>query len=145
MRTPCESDFSENFEQINFDRETHINLHYNKTESIEKRFKTWWTCFATFIVDHPFDMLDMDQLTTTHLYKIIGNQPSMAFYSETKNILMMGQEEGLFKLENISLINQFVRVAITNVVKTNIAAGKTPTKAQIDWVVNACWDGVIAR
>jgi hypothetical protein len=66
----------------------------------------------------------------------------MAFYSETRRILIKAQEEGLVKPQNISLMNQFVRVAITNVVKINIAGGKNLSEEEIRWVVDACWDGI---
>jgi len=140
-----EAEFSENFDQINYEMEAHVNDRYTQTEGVEIRFKTWWIAFTHFIVARPFDLLYMDQVTSTHLYPKVGSQPSMAFYGETRNILKAGQDEGIIKMENISLINQFVRTSVTNVVKINIAAGKTLTDSQINWLVDACWDGIKSR
>ena len=81
-----EAEFSENFDQINYEMEAHVNDRYTQTEGVEIRFKTWWIAFTHFIVARPFDLLYMDQVTSTHLYPKVGSQPSMAFYGETRNI-----------------------------------------------------------
>ncbi|HPI10852.1 MAG TPA: hypothetical protein PLK63_07425 [Catalimonadaceae bacterium] len=135
-------DFGPNFDQINYDMRDFVAGQYQENAPSEIRFKTWWTAFGTFCTQRPLDMLYMDQLTSTHMYPQVGSQPSMSFYMETRRILIKAQEEGLVKQQNISLMNQFVRVAVTNVVKINIAGGKTLTDEEIRWVVDACWDGI---
>lgn len=135
-------DVGPQFDQINQEIAAFIADRYPANESIETRFKSWWTGFASFCVQRPLDMIFMDQVTSNHLYPQIGNIPSQAFYGETRKIIMEGQESGLIKETNPSLINQFVRVAITNVVKINVAAGKTLEPEQISWIVEACWDGI---
>jgi hypothetical protein len=130
------------FDQINHEMAAFIAERYPTKGSIESRFKSWWLGFATFCVQRPLDMIFMDQVTSNHLYPQIGSIPSQAFYGETRKIIMEGQESGLIKATNPSLINQFVRVAITNVVKINVAAGKSLESSQIEWIVDACWDGI---
>lgn len=137
-----DQEFDQNFDQINYDMRDFVAARYLENASPEIRFKSWWTAFGTFCTLRPLDILYMDQLTSTHLYPKVGAQPSMAFYMEARRILMKGQEEGVVKPQSISLMNQFVRVAVTNVVKINIAGGKTLTEDEIKWVVDACWDGI---
>jgi hypothetical protein len=84
----------------------------------------------------------MDEITNSHLYSKMGQQPSTAYYFETRNILKQGMEEGLIKEADPSWINQFVRSALTNVVKINLANGKKVPESQIDWMVEACWNAI---
>lgn len=137
-------DVGPHFDQINFEIAAFIADRYAQSASVEERFKSWWKSFASFCVQRPLDMIFMDQVTSNHLYPQIGNIPSQQFYSETRRILQNGIELGLVKNAPLSLINQFVRVSITNVIKINVAAGKTLDEDQIDWLINACWDGIKA-
>ena len=140
--TLSDLEFGSQFDQINQDMASFIASRYKKSADIETRFKIWWLSFATFCVERPFDMIYMDQVSTTHLYPKIGTLPSTAFYAETRAIIKEGQESGKIKLNEISLINQFVRLSLTNVIKTNLSAGKTLNQDQVLWIIDACWDGI---
>ena len=137
-----ETEFDAMFDQINFSLARFIEDRYNPEAAVKERFITWWTSFATHCIKRPFDFSYMDQLATSHLYHKFGEQPSTAFYGETRSIIMQGQADGIIKEGNISQIIQFIRCAITAVIKTHISSGKTLSTEHINWMIQTCWDGI---
>ena len=137
-----DSEFDEMFDQINYGIAAFIDEKYNPEDSVKDRFYSWWIAFATYANNKPFDFTYMDQLATSHLYPKIGLQASTAFYSESRKIVETGQNEGVIKDENISNIIQFIRCAISSVIKTHISTGKSMSDTHIFWIVETCWNGI---
>jgi hypothetical protein len=140
-----EHEFGAQFDQINYAITDFIASRYNPEAPVKERFISWWYAFGLYSSKHPMDLIFMEQLTSTHLYPFIGLQESTAYYEECKRIIKAGQDEGLIKPTQISLINQFVRCSITALIKLNIASGKTLTEEQLLWVVESCWDGIATK
>jgi hypothetical protein len=133
------------FITINLENAAYIRERYQANGNPEIRFKTWWMAFAGFYNERPFDLIYMDQISNSELYEIVGRDPSSAFYSETRKILEDGQREGVIKPLELSLLNQFVRNAIVNVMKLNVSKGISLSQPQIDNLVSMCWDAVSIR
>ena len=133
------------FITINLENAAYIRERYQAEGKPEIRFKSWWLAFANFFMNRPFDLIYMDQISNSELYEIVGQDPSSAFYSETRKILEDGQKEGTIKPLELSLLNQFVRNAILNVMKLNISKGVSLSQAQIENLVTMCWDAVSVR
>lgn len=137
-----EPQFGPQFDQINLSTAEFIDSHYNPHAGVKERFFTWWSCFAEYANHNPFDLMYMEQLANSNLYAQFGQQESTRFYSETRNIIRDGQELGIIKDLPPSLINQFVRNALVNVIKINVISGKPLDRAQIETLVLCCWDGI---
>jgi hypothetical protein len=137
-----ESEFSSLFHQINYEIEAFIQKNYLVNCSVKERFLSWWLSFARFSNERPFDLIYMDELTSSHLYPKMGKEASTSYYMERRAIYQKGIEEGLIQNINLSWINQFVRSAITNVIKVNIAQGGKTEDEQLIWMVEACWNGI---
>ena len=137
-----EAEFGPMFNQINESLTTFIDEQYNPETSVKDRFFTWWTLFATFAITRPFDFSYMEQMATSHLYQKFGEQASTAYYAETRAIISKGQEEGSIIEGSISHINQFVRCAITSVIKTHISSGNLMSDGHINWMIQICWNGI---
>ncbi|HRH34361.1 MAG TPA: hypothetical protein PKY12_04850 [Catalimonadaceae bacterium] len=137
-----EPNFGPQFDQINYGTADFIHSNYDPTSSVEERFITWWEGFALYANHHPFDLLYMEQMANSHLYPMFGEQESTRFYAETRNIIRDGKEQGLIKDLEPAFLNQFVRNAIVNVIKTNIIVGKGLTDDQVKTLVKCAWDGI---
>lgn len=137
--------FGPQFDQINYDMGHFIASRYSASKPVAERFLTWWNAFALYAHDHPFDLVYMEEIATSHLYPFIGQQASSAFYVETRNILRDGQEAGEIKKLDPGLINQFTRCSIINVIKANMTSGKTLSREQLSALVQCCWDGIRVR
>ena len=139
---PSPEEFGPHFEQINNEVTVFISERYNPEAAVKERFLTWWGAYAEFVNASPFDLIFMEQLTNSHLYKWVGQQKSSAYYQESRRILEQGQKEVLIKMEPLTLLNQFVRGAIINVIRFNFPIGKTLSPYELEWVVQSCWDGI---
>lgn len=137
-----EPEFGPQFDQINYRMASFIHSRYNPDAAVKERFIAWWESFTTHASRNPFDLIYMEQIAASHLYPDMGKQASTGFYLETRAILKKGQEQGLIKVADMGLINQFVRGSITSIIKTNISVGKTLSEEQIQSIVGFCWDGI---
>jgi hypothetical protein len=139
---PSPEEFGPHFDQINFEVTDFISGRYNPEAPVKERFLTWWGAYAEFVNARPFDLIFMEQLTNSHLYKWAGQQKSSSYYHESRRILEEAQKQGLIKMEPLSLLNQFVRGAIINVIRFNFPIGKTLSPYELEWLVQSCWDGI---
>lgn len=140
-----EPQFEPQFDQINYGTGAYISNVYNPSASVKERFITWWGAFAAYASEHPFDMIYMEEVATSNLYPLMGQQPSGRFYDETRNIIADGQREGIIKPMPASLINQFVRTSLINCIKVNMISGNPLSADAIESLVYCCWDGISVR
>lgn len=132
------------YQTINRETGLYIAARYNPFASVEQRFKTWWRSFVEYYLDHPFDLIYMEQITNSSMYDVVGRDESARYYLETREIIRAGQEQGQVREGEITLLNQFVRVSLVNVVKLNFSRGRKLKPEEIDLLVDLSWSAIKA-
>jgi hypothetical protein len=133
---------TEQYQTINLETRAYVMARYQPDSPVKERFFSWWGVFAEFFNQRPFDLIYMDQLTVTPLYTTVGSDETAQYYQESRSIITDGQEQGLIKDGDISLLNQFVRIALVNLIKLHHSKGKNLDKGELKAILNLCWDGL---
>lgn len=139
------AEFGPLFEKINIRTTEYISQHYDPNDTVEERFFNYWFYFVKYGVEYPFDFMHMVEVTSSHLYPLVGEQPSARFMQQAREILAQGIAEKKVKDMNISTMNQIIRGGLVNLLRCSITSGKTLTDEEISDAVKALWDAVKAN
>jgi hypothetical protein len=139
------TEFGPLFDKINLKTTEYIRGNYDEHAAIPDRFFNYWFHFAKYGLEHPFDFLHMYEVTSSHLYPTVGDQPSAAFMRQARLILIEGQKMGIVKNMDVSIMNQLIRGAIVNLVKCNVSLGRSLSDDELTSAIKALWDAVKAK
>lgn len=145
VKTDINPSEKQNFQTINRDTGRYIGARYQADAKVEIRFKTWWRAFIEFYISHPFDLIYMEHISNSPMYDEVGQDESARYYQETREIIKAGQNEGLIRPGDITLINQFVRVGLVNVFKLRFSQGKVLTASELDFLLELSWSAIVRK
>ena len=145
IKTESNPSEKQNFQTINRDTGRYIGGCYRAEAPVEVRFKTWWRAFIEFYIAHPFDLIYMEHISNSPMYDEVGQDESARYYQETREILKAGQNEGLIRPGDITLMNQFVRVGLVNVFKLRFSRGQILNHSELDFLLDLSWAAIAQK